>query len=689
MSFLCAGQGDAGYVQDIFGGAGQAGPVSGLKRSCCLRIPGLDCSLQYGARIQHFSLARWNDEGCGSLARFDNRRKFRSQTSDNMDRWKSRGGKSQRREEQKREDQGRERVRRKKMQVRAKSWNTVFFQWFVAPEGRKVGSLKQRVRSHVARWEVKICAPLWREAHLEVKMYKPHQSRSIFGRWDVMSKNCTPLWRDAHLEVKMYKPHHARSTFGRWDVEKLHAVVARSTFGGQNVQATSESEHFWTLRCRKIARRGGAKHLWKSKCTNHTMLGALLDVEMSKKIARSGGAKHIWKSKCTNHTMLGALLDVEMSKNCTPFWREAHLEVKMYKPHQHRSTFGSCDVEKAHTGAARISKSKCAKHTNVGPLLEVEMSKKCTPLWREAHLEAHLEIKMYTTTIYHTSVGALLDVEVSKKCTPLWREAHLEVKMHKPHTRQSTFGRWDVEKLHAVVARSTFGSQNVQTTPASEDLWTLRCGKSARRGGAKHIWKSRCTNHTSVGAFLEVVMSKKRTPWRREAHFQVKMYKAHQRRTTFGRWDVEKVHAVVARSTFWKHIWKSKCATTLASEHFWTLRCRKSACRCGAKHLWKSKCTNHTSVGALLEVVMSKKRTPLWREAHFQVKMYKAHQGPNTFGSWDVEKVHVVVARSTFPNFPSQKCKKLTGTEHFSTFRSFFFGGWRKILKSEQNVRVF
>ena len=59
------------------------------------------------------------------------RRKFRSQTSDNMDRWKSRGGKSQRGEEQKRENQRRERVRRKKMQVRekvGKSRNTVFFQ---------------------------------------------------------------------------------------------------------------------------------------------------------------------------------------------------------------------------------------------------------------------------------------------------------------------------------------------------------------------------------------------------------------------------------------------------------------------------------------------------------------------------------------------------------------------------------
>ena len=40
-----------------------------------------------------------------------NRRKFRSQTSDNMDRWKSRGGKSQTREER-REEKRREEERR-------------------------------------------------------------------------------------------------------------------------------------------------------------------------------------------------------------------------------------------------------------------------------------------------------------------------------------------------------------------------------------------------------------------------------------------------------------------------------------------------------------------------------------------------------------------------------------------------
>ena len=66
------------------------------------------------------------------------------------------------------------------------------------------------------------------------------------------------------------------------------------------------------------------------------------------------------------------------------------------------------------------------------------------------------------------------------------------------------------------------------------------------------------------------------------------------------------------------------------------LRCRKSARRCGAKHIWKSKCTKHTSLGPLLEVEMSKKCTPLWREAHFEVKMYKAPHARATFGGSDV-----------------------------------------------------
>ena len=139
------------------------------------------------------------------------------------------------------------------------------------------------------------------------------------------------------------------------------------------------------------------------------------------------------------------------------------------------------------------------------------------------------------------------------------------------------------EKLHAVVARSTFPSQNAQNTPGPD---------------------------------------------------------------TFGSCDVEKVHAVVARSTFPSQ----NVQNTSAPDHFWKLRCRKSARRCGAKHISKSKCTKHTRFGPLLEVAMSKKCTPFWREAHFQVKMYKTHQVRTTFGSCDVEKAHAVVARSTFPS---------------------------------------
>ena len=52
---------------------------------------------------------------------------------------------------------------------------------------------------------------------------------------------------------------------GQMRDEKLHAVVARSTFGSQNVQNTPGSDHFWKLRCRKSARRCGAKHISKSK----------------------------------------------------------------------------------------------------------------------------------------------------------------------------------------------------------------------------------------------------------------------------------------------------------------------------------------------------------------------------------------------------------------------------------------
>ena len=63
------------------------------------------------------------------------------------------------------------------------------------------GSLKRRVRRHLARWEM---------------------------------KNCTPLWREAHFQVKMYKTPQLRSTFKSCDVEQVQAAVVRSTFASEN-----------------------------------------------------------------------------------------------------------------------------------------------------------------------------------------------------------------------------------------------------------------------------------------------------------------------------------------------------------------------------------------------------------------------------------------------------------------------
>ena len=95
---------------------------------------------------------------------------------------------------------------------------------------------------------------------------------------------------------------------------------------------------------------------------------------------------------------------------------------------------------------------------------------------------------------------------MSKKGTPLWREAHFEVKRVKNWRVRSTLGSWDVQKVHAVVARSTFQSQTVQ--------------------------------YTSAWALLEVQMSKKCTPWWHEAHFKVRVLKTPHVRATFGRWSV-------------------------------------------------------------------------------------------------------------------------------------------------------
>ena len=189
------------------------------------------------------------------------RRKFRSRTSGNTDRSKAEMGRVR---EEKKEDQKRESL------------------------------LKRRVRSQLARWEMKNCTPLWREAHFEVKMYEAHQVRTTFGSWDdekvygvvggstFRSQNAqthqirsTFRSRDVekvHAAVarstfrsQMYKTHQVRTTFWSWDVEKAHAVVAQSTFRSQKCRKLTGSEHFWTFRCRFAWQAQGIVHLVKSE----------------------------------------------------------------------------------------------------------------------------------------------------------------------------------------------------------------------------------------------------------------------------------------------------------------------------------------------------------------------------------------------------------------------------------------
>ena len=88
-----------------------------------------------------------------------------------------------------------------------------------------------------------------------------------------------------------------------------------------------------------------------------------------------------------------------------------------------------------------------------------------------------------------------------------------------------------------------------------------------------------------------------------------------------------KWHTAVARSTFSSQ----NVQNPSASEPFLKLRSGKTARCCGAKHIFKSKCTKNLSAGAIFEVAIWKNGTPVWRETHFQVKMYKTPQRSEPF----------------------------------------------------------
>ena len=155
-------------------------------------------------------------------------RKFTSQTSDSVDGWKSRGGKRQRRERKKEEKKSEKRWKNK-MQVGEKVENrkTLFFPMFCGSQSRltEVEKLKiprsprsfgrlvletasatwarracrsQNVQGTAlepfGRWAWKKCTQL--EAHFGVKIL-------LELRMSKECEMCARLWREAHVEVKI------------------------------------------------------------------------------------------------------------------------------------------------------------------------------------------------------------------------------------------------------------------------------------------------------------------------------------------------------------------------------------------------------------------------------------------------------------------------------------------------------
>ena len=105
----------------------------------------------------------------------------------------------------------------------------IFFQWFVAPEGRKVGLLKRQLRSHLTRWEMKNCTPLRREAHSKSKCTKHTMLGPLLEV--VILKKRTPLWREANFKINMLKTN------------------------------TTYSDRFWALKRRFVWQAQGILHL--------------------------------------------------------------------------------------------------------------------------------------------------------------------------------------------------------------------------------------------------------------------------------------------------------------------------------------------------------------------------------------------------------------------------------------------
>ena len=103
------------------------------------------------------------------------------------------------------------------------------------------------------------------------------QKKEDAGAWKVrkVAKHCVfPMFCGSGGSKSRLAKAAGAEPCGQMRDEKLHAVVARNTFPGQNAKGTTTSEHFWKLRCRKSAHRCGvnvqntsvSERFWKLSC---------------------------------------------------------------------------------------------------------------------------------------------------------------------------------------------------------------------------------------------------------------------------------------------------------------------------------------------------------------------------------------------------------------------------------------
>ena len=103
-----------------------------------------------------------------------------------------------------------------------------------------------------------------------------------------------------------------------------------------------------------------------------------------------------------------------------------------------------------------------------------------------------------------------------------------------------------MEKVHTTAARSGFPHQNVKTLHVRITFWKLRCSKSARRCGTKHMSKLKCANPSDPENFWKLRCWKSARRCGAKRISKSKLLKT----VRFEALSVQKVHAVVARSTF-------------------------------------------------------------------------------------------------------------------------------------------